>query len=96
MTHGDAPYHGVEPQPHERPLQTDTGKSPSFGSIFLLMPPSALFRRVWQRVSTLLSNTASMFAGELVMVLPPGTLLGLLTLNSKRAARRRTAVSARG
>ena len=42
------------------------------------------------------SNTASMFAGELEMAPPPGTLLSSLTLNSKGAARRRTAVSARG
>jgi hypothetical protein len=43
------------------------------------------------------SNTALMFAGELAMAPPqPGTLLSSLTLNSKGAARRRTAVSARG
>jgi hypoxanthine phosphoribosyltransferase len=42
------------------------------------------------------SKTASMFAGELVMARSLGTLWVSPTLNSKGAARRRTAVCARG
>ena len=38
----------------------------------------------------------AMFAGALAMARPLGTLQASLTLNSKGAARRRTAVSARG